>query len=117
MFNSIYTYLAILLAAADGLLVIMATSHAVLKKRETRTVIGWVGLIWFSPFIGAILYFLIGINRIERRGEEILDGLKESACDAARQAIQGRQFDEIPFDYDNNLANVGRALTGFDLLP
>lgn len=117
MFDSIYTYIAILFAVADALLVIWATSHAVLKKRETRTVIGWVGLIWFSPFIGAILYFLIGVNRIERRGEEILVDLKESAGDAARQAIQGRQFEEIPFEHDNNLAKVGKSLTGFDLLP
>ncbi len=117
MFDSIYTYIAILFAVADAVLVVWATSHAVLKKRETRTVIGWVGLIWFSPFIGSILYFLMGVNRIERRGEEILDNLKESACDAARQAIRGRQFDGIPFDYDNKLANVGRSLTGFELLP
>ena len=39
-----------------------------LLKRDTRSTIGWVGLIWFSPGIGAALYAIFGVNRI--RGED-----------------------------------------------
>ena len=46
----------------------MATAgHALLHKREVRASIGWVGLILFVPLLGALLYGLLGINRIRRR--------------------------------------------------
>jgi serine phosphatase RsbU (regulator of sigma subunit) len=35
-----------------------------LYKRDVRAAIGWVGLIWFSPFVGAFLYLFFGINRL-----------------------------------------------------
>jgi cardiolipin synthase len=45
--------------------------HAVLYKRDTRAAIAWVGFIWFVPVVGAILYLLFGINRIERRARQL----------------------------------------------
>ena len=53
------------------LLSLGASGHAVLYKRDTRAAIGWVGLIWVAPFIGAILYVLLGINRIKRKAAAI----------------------------------------------
>lgn len=47
-------------------LAIALTAHAVLHKRDTRTAIAWVGLIWLAPLIGGIAYLLLGINRIRR---------------------------------------------------
>jgi cardiolipin synthase len=47
---------------------LLASAHAMLLKRDTRSTIGWVGLIWFSPGIGAALYAIFGVNRI--RGED-----------------------------------------------
>lgn len=46
---------------------IVASSHVVLHKRDVRSAIGWVGLIWLVPWLGALLYLLLGINRIQRR--------------------------------------------------
>jgi cardiolipin synthase len=43
-----------------------ATAHALLRKRDSSATIGWVGLIWLSPLIGASIYYLLGINRIQR---------------------------------------------------
>ncbi len=46
----------------------VATSlHALLRKRDVRAAIGWVGLIWLVPGVGALLYALLGVNRIQRR--------------------------------------------------
>ena len=39
-----------------------------------RAAIGWIGLIWLSPVLGAILYLLLGINRIERKARKLLRG-------------------------------------------
>lgn len=50
-----------------AVLAVAAAVHAILYKREVRAAIGWVGLIWLVPFLGALLYGLLGINRIERK--------------------------------------------------
>jgi cardiolipin synthase A/B len=45
----------------------VASGHAILNKRDSRAAVGWVGLIWLAPVLGAGLYALLGINRIQRR--------------------------------------------------
>jgi cardiolipin synthase len=55
-----------------GILVALAaTAHILLYKSDVRAAIGWTGLVWLSPFIGAVLYWLLGINRIRRRAGRI----------------------------------------------
>ena len=56
-----------IVAAIDIAVATAATVHAVLLKRDTRAVIGWVGLVWLAPFVGAITYFCFGVNRIQRK--------------------------------------------------
>ncbi len=58
--HALVTALAISLA-------VIASSHVVLHKRDVRSAIGWVGLVWLVPWLGALLYLLLGINRIQRR--------------------------------------------------
>jgi cardiolipin synthase A/B len=48
---------------------LVAAAHAILNKRDSRAAIGWVGVIWLSPPMGAVLYYLFGINRIQRRAK------------------------------------------------
>jgi cardiolipin synthase len=56
------------LVPAVGLAVtLFAAAHVVLHKRDSRAAIGWVGLIVLSPFVGSLIYYLFGINRIRRR--------------------------------------------------
>jgi cardiolipin synthase len=43
------------------------TVHAVLSRKDSRTTIAWVGLIWLAPVVGGILYLVLGINRIRRK--------------------------------------------------
>jgi cardiolipin synthase len=62
--------------AAGGILAInlLTTAHAILTKRDTRGTIGWVGLVWLSPLFGAIAYWILGVNRIERRASRLRAG-------------------------------------------
>jgi cardiolipin synthase len=55
--------------AAFGVLVFatMTAGHALLYKRDTRAVIGWVGFIILVPLAGAILYWMLAVNRVRRR--------------------------------------------------
>ena len=55
-----------LLAAATLLIALVASGHAVLYKRDPRAAMLWVGFIWILPLVGAVLYFILGVNRIRR---------------------------------------------------
>ena len=72
-----------LLTAAYLLVAAIASAHVVLYKRDVRAAIGWVGLIWFSPFLGAILYLFFGINRLRRKATRELE--EDPAAELLRQ--------------------------------
>src|SRR5512137_2185009 len=57
----------IVLAGLALLLAVAASGHAVLYKRDSRSAIAWVGVIWLAPLAGAALYFILGVNRIRRQ--------------------------------------------------
>ncbi len=54
---------------------VFASAHAILVKRDTRSTIGWVGLIWLSPVFGAAVYFFLGVNRIRSRATQLRAGI------------------------------------------
>ncbi|HZI16487.1 MAG TPA: phospholipase D-like domain-containing protein [Myxococcus sp.] len=58
-------------AALTVLVSVLASAHAVLNKRDVRAAVGWVGLAWLVPVLGAVLYLLLGINRIRRRARSL----------------------------------------------
>ena len=62
------------LAASILAVTIAASAHAILTKRDTRSTIGWVGLIWLSPVFGAIAYAVLGVNRIRSRATQLRSG-------------------------------------------
>ena len=55
----------------------IASLHALLTKRDTRSTMAWVGLIWLSPGFGAAAYALFGVNRIRRKATRLRAGLRE----------------------------------------
>lgn len=59
---------------------IVVTGHILLFKDDVRSSIGWIGLVWFAPLMGTVIYVLFGINRIRRKaamlrnsGPDVLD--------------------------------------------
>jgi cardiolipin synthase len=67
--NDQWKLLETVATVAHVLLGVGLTSHVLFHKRDTRSAIGWIGLIWLSPFVGSILYVLLGINRIQRKAQ------------------------------------------------
>lgn len=63
----IWPYVA---GALSLFLSLLTSSHIVLTKSDNRSAVGWVGLVWLAPVVGAVLYVMFGINRIRRRGME-----------------------------------------------
>ena len=48
-------------------LMVVASAHLVMYKKDTRAALGWIGLVVMVPVFGALLYGLLGINRLQRR--------------------------------------------------
>ena len=62
----------------------LVTVHTLLRKRDVPASIGWIGLAWLAPFVGALLYFAFGVNRVRRRARRRKGG-------DPRPVYQGRQ--------------------------
>lgn len=57
-------------AATFGLMAWTAV-HILINKHDTRAAVGWLGLVWFAPLLGVILYWIFGINRIQRKAHQL----------------------------------------------
>ena len=74
-----------LAAGFDFLAALLASMHALLNKRDTRAATLWLGLIWFLPLLGPVLYLALGVNRIRRR--------------AVQLGVHGKFARPVPEDY------------------
>ena len=87
MLELLTTYwLAVAILIAVGIS-LFASANVVLRKRDVRAAIGWVGLIWLVPVAGAALYGVLGINRIRRRASEL--GLQRPGVDRRIHGTDG----------------------------
>ena len=50
---------------------LLASGHALLRKRDTRAATLWLGVIWALPALGPLLYLALGVNRIRRRARKL----------------------------------------------
>ncbi|MDX3928199.1 MAG: phosphatidylserine/phosphatidylglycerophosphate/cardiolipin synthase family protein [Shinella sp.] len=66
MFQTISDYWPHILVVLSLALGTPAAIHATMTKEEVRSAIGWVGVIVLSPIVGAVIYAVVGINRIRR---------------------------------------------------
>ena len=85
------------------------TVHALLYKRNVGAAVSWIGIAWLSPFLGGLLYAIMGVNRVKRRAQRLRrDRLAPTAgSSAAAVAIDPLS----PLEYA-----VGR-LTGLPSVP
>ena len=52
----------------------LVTVHTLMRKRDVSASIGWIGMAWLAPALGALLYFAFGINRVRRRALRLMGG-------------------------------------------
>ena len=109
------------LVGAAGLVVgVAATVHAVLWKRDSRAVIGWVGLIWLAPLVGALAYFCFGVNRIRRRAVSLQLGKAWTHRHAVPVTTHDADLaNRLADDHPSlrGLVRLGTKLTNKPLLP
>lgn len=107
-----------LLATLHLVVATAASAHVVLRKRDSRAAISWAGLIWLSPFIGAILYTVFGINRIRRKAHS-LRGQPYATLRSAVGSAPARAPDQLGPDVTQleSLADLMGRVTQLPLLP
>jgi cardiolipin synthase len=49
---------------------VWATIHILLTKHESAAP-AWIALVLISPFVGSLLYWILGINRVQRRARKL----------------------------------------------
>ncbi len=84
-----------LAGAAVVVIELLAVGHAVLFKRDSRATIGWVGLILLTPLLGALLYWIFGINRIHRRAILMRAGQPDTEPATLEHAASEQRIREV----------------------
>ena len=94
------------------------TVHAVLWKRDYRSVIGWVGLAWLAPIAGILAYLCFGINRIQRKATALAprENWVGAGQSAEALAVGGSEGDLLDGRFDG-LMRLGGRVTGRPLFP
>ncbi|MBL8852629.1 MAG: cardiolipin synthase [Planctomycetaceae bacterium] len=86
-----WVFWSMLLTLAERCLAGATVVHAVLHRREVKATLGWVGLIWFTPLFGTLVYYAFGINRLERRGCRWQRKLEQMLVEVRRRIPAGRR--------------------------
>jgi cardiolipin synthase len=96
--------------AIGFVLAVAITIHVLLGKREVASAVGWIGLVWFAPILGAISYLMFGVNRVKRRAR-LLRPQGGSDSGLLAQFPPGQDG-----DWEALQRGIGR-ITGRSLLP
>jgi cardiolipin synthase len=83
------------------------TVHTLMTKRDVPAAIGWIGIAWLAPIVGALLYVGFGINRVKRRARRLKGSVRSGA-----PLITGNLSSDDPFE--RLKAAVGN-ITGQDI--
>ena len=62
---------ALIALAAHFALAVVSAGHALLYKRDPRAALGWIAVSFAYPFLGPLLYYLFGINRLRTQAHQI----------------------------------------------
>ncbi|MFW6055525.1 MAG: phospholipase D-like domain-containing protein [Thermodesulfobacteriota bacterium] len=68
--------------------------HVIQCKQDVRAAAGWLGLVWFAPVLGMLLYWTFGINRIKRRARIIFS---DSRPGQPQQPLRAIQPERLPY--------------------
>jgi cardiolipin synthase len=108
----------VLVGAAHVLLALAVSAHIVLTKQDVRAATGWVGLVWLTPVVGAVLYTMFGINRIRRQAGRMRLGKKLRWTDPPGPKTSPRREITLPPGIPPALRPLGTlvgAVTGAEL--
>jgi cardiolipin synthase len=99
--------LATAFAAIGFVAATLASLHALLHKRRPQSAFGWIAVCFTLPLVGALLYYVFGINRVESRARKLLT--RHPAIDCPTEYLGTPPPQLLP------LAKLGAAVSGWPL--
>ncbi|MEW6305173.1 MAG: cardiolipin synthase [Verrucomicrobiota bacterium] len=91
---------------------VIASAHAVLYKRDSRATVLWVGLIWLVPLVGAVLYLMLGVNRVRRRATLLRARLQRYQSQPAVPPCKVEALEEHLGEAGEHLGDLARVVQG-----
>ncbi len=67
---------ALLVGGLHFVIATAVTVHTLMTKRDVPAAIGWIGMAWLAPILGALLYVGFGINRVKRRARRLKGSIR-----------------------------------------
>lgn len=84
-----------------------ASLHALHFKRRPQSAFAWIAVCLTLPLLGALLYYLFGINRVQTKARKLLTGHPELDCPT--------EYVGTPPPQLQPLARLGSAVSGWPL--
>lgn len=106
-----------LLLAVHVTMMLVASGHAVLTKRDSRSAIGWVGLIWLAPILGSLLYFAFGINRLRRKARLLRGSRSYVTAAVVRTSVAEEVLERFLGDDGPHLAPLVKYVSRLTHMP
>ena len=106
-----------IIGLVHAVVTIVASGHVVLTKRDSRSAIGWVGIIWLTPLLGSILYFMFGVNRIQRKARTLMRRHGSVDSSAGSRSITEDALHQVLGDDALQLATLARYVSKLTHLP
>lgn len=104
-----FSFLHIVFASA-------VTLHALLTRLNPQSTVAWIGLAWLSPYIGPLLYVLLGVNRVRRKAIKLSDPGDNVDPPESRYALAPADIAHGEDEHLEPLAKFGLRITGRTLL-
>src|SRR5512135_2500117 len=108
--NLVYDVWHIAAIGLGLLLSVLATGHAILNKRDSRAAIAWVGFVWLVPLVGAVMYFIFGVNRIRHKAALLRKNLERYRAQAAHPECLPEELRRHLPDNVEHLKMLARAV-------
>ncbi|HVN71576.1 MAG TPA: phospholipase D-like domain-containing protein [Desulfomonilia bacterium] len=106
----VHNFWHITVIGLELLLSVIATGHVVLYKRDSRSAIAWVGFVWLVPFLGAVMYFIFGVNRIRRKAALLRRDLERYRAQATQQECTPDELQRHLPDHGGYLKMLARVV-------
>jgi len=101
-----------------AVLALVCISHILLNKRDPRSALGWIVLSSLMILIGPFIYWVFGINRVQRRAQRLLDKAAQRSTITVEQMCISTPDMPLPDnsnDYLRNFIQVSNRLSQMPL--
>ncbi|HRY35592.1 MAG TPA: cardiolipin synthase [Smithellaceae bacterium] len=99
---------------------IVTAGHALITKRDPKGAFGWITVCIVFPFIGPFIYYIFGINRVQRRAKKLHYSLPFSVykehLKGTRKDTDPDSFPDLPAEYLPQ-ARISNRVSRYPICP